>query len=50
MCQEALALELDISPIYLSQIESGLRNPTVAALHGIASKLGVPLEVLFDGL
>ncbi len=42
--------EVDISPTYLSQIESGLRNPTVAALHGIANKLGVSLGELFEGL
>ena len=47
---EALAHEVDISPTYLSQIESGLRNPTVAALHGIANKLGVSLGELFEGL
>ena len=50
MSQETLAHEVDISPTYLSQIESGLRNPTVAALHGIANKLGVSQGELFDGL
>lgn len=50
MSQEALAHEADISPTYLSQIETGRRNPTVAALHGIANKLGVSLGELFEGL
>ena len=50
MSQEALAPEADISPTYLSQIETGQRNPTVAALHGFATKLGVSLGELFQGL
>ena len=50
MSQEALAHEVDMSPTYLSQIETGLRNPTVAALHGIANKLGVSLGEWFEGL
>jgi len=45
-----LAHKVDISPPYLSQIESGKRNPTVAALHGIATKLGMSLGELFEGL
>ena len=41
---------MDISPTYLSQIETGRRNPTEAALRDIATKLGMSLEELFEGL
>ncbi len=36
-----------ISVDYLSQIERGLKTPTVALLHSIARVLGVPTSVLF---
>ena len=39
-----------ISPTYLSQIETGRRNPTLAALRDIATKLVVSLGELFEGL
>ena len=41
---------MGISPTHLSQIETGLRNPAVASLHGIATKLDVSLGELFERL
>jgi transcriptional regulator with XRE-family HTH domain len=50
LSQEALAHIADMSPTYLSQVENGLRNPSVAALHAICNKLGMSLGQLFEGL
>jgi transcriptional regulator with XRE-family HTH domain len=50
MSQEALAYEAGITPSYVSQIETGKRNPSVAALHGMCRALGLSLSQLFSGL
>lgn len=38
-----------LSKSFVSQIEAGMANPTVASLKRIASVLGIPLAALFDG-
>ena len=46
--QEELAERAGIHPVYLSGVETGVRNPTFRVLSRIASALGVPLVTLFE--
>jgi len=41
--------QLDVSPSFLSQIENGKSQPSVATLYSIAKLLGVSIDVLFEG-
>jgi transcriptional regulator with XRE-family HTH domain len=41
MSQEALALEADMKRSYLSDLERGVRNPSVKAVGRLARALGV---------
>jgi transcriptional regulator with XRE-family HTH domain len=45
--QRDLASELKISANYLSLIESGKREPSLAFLNRLATELGVPIAMLF---
>lgn len=42
LSQEALAYDCDMKRSYLSDLERGVRNPTVRALGRLAKALGVP--------
>jgi len=44
--QEDLAFRVDLSPTYLSQLEAGKRNPSLAALYRIAVALQMELAEL----
>jgi transcriptional regulator with XRE-family HTH domain len=44
--QEALALEADVDRTYVSQIERGVCNPSLLALHKIAKILKVSVTDL----
>ncbi len=47
LSQEQLALEAGMKRSYLSELERGLRNPTVRALERLALALGIdPSELL----
>ena len=46
LTQEELAGRAEIDRTYLSDIERGLRNPTVALLHDLATVLGVHAATL----
>ena len=49
MSQEQLALEAGMKRSYVSELERGLRNPTVRALGRLADALGVcPSALLSD--
>lgn len=48
--QEDLALECGVNKNYLSDLERGMRNPTVKVLTKIANGLGVSLSELFKGV
>ena len=48
--QEDLALEADVNKNYLSDLERGMRNPTVKVLEKIAQALSISLEELFKGI
>lgn len=50
MSQLDLSLECGIAKSYLSDLERGKRNPTIAVLSKIALGLGVSLEELFKGI
>lgn len=39
--QESLAFECELHPTYISQIERGLKSPTVRVLFRIAEALGM---------
>lgn len=39
----------DLSKSFVSQVESGLANPSIASLKKIANVLGIPLGALLDG-
>jgi len=47
LTQEELAASSKLDRSYISGIERGLRNPTVATLCDIAQVLGVPVANLF---
>ena len=47
LSQEELAHRADIHQTYLSGVERGRRNPSVAVLERIASALNVDIEQLF---
>ncbi len=40
LSQEQLALEADVDRTYVSQIERGLKNPSLLILHKLAKTLG----------
>ena len=48
--QEDLALEAEVNKNYLSDLERGIRNPTLKIVEKIASALDVTLEELFKGI
>ncbi len=43
-----VARQLDVSPSFVSQIENGKSQPSVATLYGFANLLGVPMDALFE--
>lgn len=46
--QEALAHEADLHRTYVSDLERGARNPSIAAIDKLARALGVPTGRLLD--
>ncbi|MEE4185176.1 MAG: helix-turn-helix transcriptional regulator [Gammaproteobacteria bacterium] len=46
--QEALADEADVHRTYVSQVERGLRNPTIAIVARLAEALNVPPAALLE--
>ena len=46
--QEAFAFEADIHRTYISDIERGARNPTIAIVEKLAKPLGVTAGELLD--
>lgn len=48
LSQEQLALEANITPAYLCQVERGNRNPTVALMGRLCNVLGVTLAEFFS--
>lgn len=50
LSQEDLALDSGINKNYLSDLERGMRNPTVNILEKLAVTLGVSLSDLFMGI
>lgn len=46
--QEGLALECGLHRTYVSGVERGIRNPTVAVLEQIAKPLGIPTWRLLE--
>jgi transcriptional regulator with XRE-family HTH domain len=45
--QDAFAVDAGIDRTYVSRLERGMENPSVAVLEGIAAALGVEIEALF---
>ena len=43
-----IARQLDVSPSFISQIENGKSQPSVATLYAFAKLLSVPVDVLFQ--
>lgn len=43
-----IARQLDVSPSFISQIENGKSQPSVATLYSFAKLLSVPVDVLFQ--
>lgn len=43
-----VARQLDVSPSFVSQIENGKSQPSVATLYAFAKLLSVPIDVLFQ--
>lgn len=46
LSQESLAARAGLHPTYISQVERGLKSPTVRALVAIATGLGLPASEL----
>lgn len=46
LSQESVAKVCKLSPSYLSQLEAGLRNPTIDMLYRLGKTLGVTLHEL----
>jgi transcriptional regulator with XRE-family HTH domain len=46
LSQEALAHQSDLHPTYISQLERGLKSPTVRAVRAIAQVLGISASKL----
>lgn len=46
LSQEALAFRCDLHPTYISQLERGLKSPTVRALLAIADAMGTKASTL----
>ena len=47
MTQESLAFEAGLTPSYLSQVEAGKRNPSIAVLFRLCSALDLHVSELF---
>lgn len=43
-----IARQLNVSPSFVSQIENGKSQPSVATLYALAKLLSVPVDVLFE--
>jgi len=43
-----VARQLGVSPSFVSQIENGKSQPSVATLYSFAKLLGVPIDILFE--
>ncbi len=43
-----VARQLEVSPSFVSQIENGKSQPSVATLYALAKLLSVPVDVLFE--
>ncbi len=50
LSQEDLALDSGVNKNYLSDLERGMRNPTINVLEKIANTLEVTLSELFMGI
>jgi len=50
LTQEKLAEKADLHPVYISQVESGYKAVSVAALWKISKALRVPIARLFRGI
>lgn len=50
LTQLDLAVDASITTSYLSNLEAGKRNPSVAVLNQLCSALGISLEELFRGI
>lgn len=48
LSQEAFAFEVGLHRTYISQLERGVRNPTILVLEKIAAALSVPASTLLE--
>jgi transcriptional regulator with XRE-family HTH domain len=48
LSQEVLAVDAEIDRTYVSRLERGLENPTVAVLERLAKALSANIEELFE--
>lgn len=50
LSQEQLALKADVTPSYISQLERGLKNPTVLMIETLCEAMGCSLSEFFCGI
>ena len=50
LSQESLAEKADLHPVYISQVECGIKAVSVEALWKLARALQVPMTALFRGV
>lgn len=48
LTQEQLAEKIDVSTVFISQIENGTRKPSLETLLKLSSSLGVKIDTLID--
>lgn len=48
LAQESLAVDADVDRTYVSRLERGLENPSVAILDRLAKALGADIQEFFD--
>lgn len=48
MTQAALARQVNLSQCYLSEIERGIKTPSIRTLQKLATALGVPAGLLLE--
>ncbi len=48
LTQEMLAERIDISPVFVSQVEGGVRKPSLETVYNLAKTLNVTTDQLLD--
>lgn len=50
MTQEQLAEEIEVSTVFISQIENGTRKPSLETIYKLSTSLNVKIDTLINGM